>query len=54
MYENTVFLENSNEELLMWVILFMIYPAFKILSLLPVKGLASYGAKSMSGYKYDV
>ena len=32
MYENTVFLENGNEELVMWLILMLMYPAFALLA----------------------
>ena len=54
MYESTVFLDNSNEEVLMWVILFIMYPWFKLLSMCKIKSIASYGAKSVAEYKYDV
>ena len=31
-YDNTVFLENSNEELVTWLIVIFMWPAFKILT----------------------
>ena len=54
MYENTVFLENGNEELITWIIIMLLYPLLRLLSTIKNSKISQKSQKTLENYRYNV